>query len=327
MLACCSVPSNSARSSVSTADAAIMEYSIAPLVQAEWKPLPWVRSLMGFRAERFSFDVRNRGGTEGPEGRDVDWIGLPNASFVIAAFTPGAPLESSLPALRDTELFLNYGRGFHSNDAHDVVANPREPTLPGASGYEVGIRTQLAEGVELAVSYWWLNLERELVFVGDAGGTEVSPASKRRGIEAVARWSILSWLELDASAAYSRARFVNGGIVAQAPRFVLGSSLTGHHEPTGLAAQLSVRSLGERYGLEDDYGTRLHGYTVVDLGGSWTHENLQLSLVLANLFDTDWESSEFFYESRLPGEAAGVNDFHFTPGIPRSLSARVKYSF
>lgn len=304
-----------------------MEYSIAPLVQAEWKPLPWVRSLMGFRAERFSFDVRNRGGTEGPEGRDVDWIGLPNASFVIAAFTPGAPLESSLPALRDTELFLNYGRGFHSNDAHDVVANPREPTLPGASGYEVGIRTQLAEGVELAVSYWWLNLERELVFVGDAGGTEVSPASKRRGIEAVARWSILSWLELDASAAYSRARFVNGGIVAQAPRFVLGSSLTGHHEPTGLAAQLSVRSLGERYGLEDDYGTRLHGYTVVDLGGSWTHENLQLSLVLANLFDTDWESSEFFYESRLPGEAAGVNDFHFTPGIPRSLSARVKYSF
>ena len=310
-----------------TSDDAIMEYSIAPLVQAEWKPLPWVRSLMGFRAERFSFGVKNRGGVEGPEGHDADWIGLPNASFVISAFEPGAPLESSFGPLRNTELFLNYGRGFHSNDARDVVANPREPTLPGASGYEVGLRTQLAENVELAVSYWWLNLQREIVFVGDEGVTETSPSSRRQGIEAAGRWAILDWLALDVSAAYSRARFANGDIVPQAPRFVFGSSLTGRHDPTGLAAMLSVRSLGQRYALEDDYGTRLHGYTVVDLGGSWTYRSFELALVLANVFDTDWESAEFYYESRLPDEPAGVNDFHFTPGIPRSLTARVKYSF
>ena len=55
----------------------------------------------------------------------------------------------------------------------------------------------------------------------------------------------------------------------------------------------------------------------------------ELRAVLANLFDTDWESAEFYYESQYPafGETAPVADFHFTPGIPRSLYVTATYSF
>jgi hypothetical protein len=310
-----------------TTDDAIYEYSIAPLVQMEWRPLPWTRSLLGFRAERFDFDVKNRGGTTGPQGHAADWVALPKASFVLSPFGAAGPLESGIPSLRATELFLNYGIGFHSNDARDVVEDPRGSTLPRAAGYEVGVRTRLAEQLDVAVSYWWLNMENELVFIGDEGTTEMKPRSRRRGVEAIATWSILDWLYLDASLAYSVARFENGDPVAQAPRFVAGTSLVASHEPSGLSADLSLRSLGERYALEDDDSIRLHGYTVVDFGAAWTRGPFKLTAVIANVFNTDWESSEFYYESRLaPGEPV-IEDFHFTPGVPRSLNVRARYSF
>ena len=313
---------------LATADDRIREYSVAPLIQLEWQPLPWMRSLLGFRAERFSFNVRNRGGTEGPEGHDADWIGLPKTSLVLAPFSADAPLAQSALPLRSTELFLNYGRGFHSNDARDVIADPRANTLPAASGYEIGLRTRLAENVDVAMSYWWLNLENELVFVGDEGVTEISPRSKRRGVEAVGHVGLTDWLDFNVELAYSVSRFTNGDPIAQAPRMVFSSSLVGHH-PSGLSGSILVRSQGERYGLEDDRSVRLHGYTVVDLGASWRRGPLELRAVLANVFDTDWESAEFYYESQYPsaGETAPVADFHFTPGIPRSVYFTATYSF
>jgi len=311
-----------------TADDRIREYSVAPLIQAEWQPLPWVRSLLGFRAERFGFNVKNRGGVEGPSGHDADWMALPKSSLVLAPFSADAPWPQAFLPLRSTELFLNYGRGFHSNDARDVVADPRGNTLPAASGYEIGVRTRLAENVDLAVSYWWLNLENEIVFVGDEGVTEPSQRSKRRGVEAVGHVGLTDWLDLNVELAYSVARFVNGDPIAQAPRMVFGSSLVAHH-PSGFSGQVLVRSLGERYGLEDDRSVRLHGYTVVDLGASWRRGPFELRAVLANVFDTDWESAEFYYESQYPGagETAPIGDFHFTPGIPRSVYVTATWSF
>ncbi|MGH8311557.1 MAG: hypothetical protein ACRETX_17405, partial [Steroidobacteraceae bacterium] len=122
-------------------------------------------------------------------------------------------------------------------------------------------------------------------------------------------------------------RFTNGARVAQAPRLVAGTSLIARHDPTGLAADLSLRSLGSRYGLEDDPSVRLHGYTVMDIGASYQRGPFELRAVLANVFDTDWESAEFYYESQFGFDDAPVEDFHFTPGIPRSLYVTFSYSF
>ena len=104
----------------------MVETSLAWFGELEVIPLPWVRTVVGLRAEEFWFDVNHRGGTVPPaEGDEHEGLLLPKANLILRPFGPDAPLASELGPLRDFELFLNYGKGFHSNDARDVVAADR----------------------------------------------------------------------------------------------------------------------------------------------------------------------------------------------------------
>jgi hypothetical protein len=311
------------------ADDEVRETSLAGFVSAEVVPLPWVRFLGGLRIEGFRYGVQNQRETmtgARPSGHATEDVYLPKANLVLAPFSELGPRPVRTEAVRSLEIFLNYGIGFHSNDARDVVANPQDETLPSADGYEVGLRTRVLDSFDVAVSYWWLDLERELVFVGDEGTTEVSPPSRRRGLELAARLELLTWLYADAALSWSSAAFENGDAVPQAPRLIGKAALRADH-PSGLAAELSFRAFGRRYAVEDR-SERLSGYGVLDLGVRYRRGSWELSLTFENLTNAEWRQSEFYYTSRLPSEpAAGVDDFHFTPGNPRNVQLGVRRYF
>src|SRR2546422_8755388 len=82
-----------------------------------------------------------------------------------------------------TELFANFGTGFHSNDARSVVADRTETALPTARGYEFGVRSKVIPRTEVSLTYCVLHLASELVFVGNEGATEARAPSHREGIE------------------------------------------------------------------------------------------------------------------------------------------------
>ena len=237
--------------------------------------------------------------------------------------------------VRDFELFLNFGKGYHSNDARDVVAEPTEPTLASAYGWEMGARTRFFDRLDVAAAYWWLNLEREFVFVGDAGTTEQKPRSRRRGVEVAAELEILEWLFWQGSLGYSSGEFVGardgadalpGREIPQAVRFIADTGLVARH-PSGLSAELSYRTLGQRYGTEDPSTKRLRSWAVWDAAVRYRRGPFEIGLILENLGDTHWESAEFFFESQLAGEAAGVEDLHFVPGNPRNARVVLAYHF
>ena len=92
---------------------------------------------------------------------------------------------------RSTELYVNAGTGFHSNDARGttitvdpVSGEPADRVTPlvRARGAEVGVRTVAIRALQ-PPSGWTLGLDSELVFVGDAGTTEASRPSRRTGVE------------------------------------------------------------------------------------------------------------------------------------------------
>jgi len=307
-------------------DDEVDETSAALYGEAELLPLPWVRWVLGLRLEHFWFTSKDRSGLGRPEGAVTDFVVLPKANLILRPFGPDGPAPSELGMLHHLELFVNYGKGFHSNDARDVVANPRDVTLPTAHGWEVGLRTRVAERLDVALAHWWLELQRELVFVGDAGTTEVRPRSSRRGVEVSAELEILPWLYLQGDLAYSNAEFDDGGKVPQAPRLVATAALLARH-PSGLAAELRYKTLGERYATEA-IRPRLRSWAVWDFVGRYRWQRFELSLTVENLFDSDWESAEFFFASRLPGEPAeGVEDLHFVPGYPRHVRVALAYRF
>jgi hypothetical protein len=69
-----------------------------------------------------------------------------------------------------------YGIGFHSNDARVVVQNNGKQVLPTAIGTDVEQFGNLSK-VNVNSALWYLYLQQEFVYVGDAGIIE--PSGKR----------------------------------------------------------------------------------------------------------------------------------------------------
>nr|MDQ3625048.1 TonB-dependent receptor [Verrucomicrobiota bacterium] len=123
-----------------------------------------------------------------------------------------------------TELYLNGGFGFHSNDARGVITGEGVPVQPAdplvrTKGAEIGIRTTALPGLQSSLSFWYLDIDSELLFVGDAGTTEASRPSRRFGIEWANYYNPTPWLTIDADFAWSQARFRKCGGGAAHPRF------------------------------------------------------------------------------------------------------------
>src|SRR3954451_385143 len=76
-------------------------------------------------------------------------------------------------------------------------------------GGELGFRTQIVRHVERSVAIWLLRQDSELLFTGDAGTTEPSRPTRRKGIEWINTYRPLSWLLFDAQFSYSEARFTD----------------------------------------------------------------------------------------------------------------------
>ena len=308
-------------------DAEIRESGVGIYAQEEVSPFKWLRLVGGIRADYFGFDVTDRlrilpdtassSAGQATSGARSASIFSPKANAIIGPFF-------------STELYLNYGQGFHSNDARGVVERPGGVTpLTKAIGYEIGLRNYSIPRVDLAASLWKLDLRSELVWVGDEGVTEARGPTERLGIDAEARVKMLSWLWADADLTLSRATYTenagNADAVALAPIATFAGGLSARH-PVGLQGSLRMQQIADRPATEDKSLTA-EGFLVVNLGLGWRLKNVEVNLSLANLFDTEWREAQFANESRLAGEAEPVTDIHFVPGAPFQAQGGVRVYF
>ena len=72
----------------------------------------------------------------------------------------------------------------------------------------------------------------------------------------------------------------------------------------------------------EDYSVTAKGYTVADLSINYTQKKYEVGVAVENLFNTEWNETQFDTETRLKNEPAPVSEIHFTPGVP--FFARLK---
>ncbi|HEY9192072.1 MAG TPA: TonB-dependent receptor, partial [Methyloversatilis sp.] len=286
---------------------------------------PWLRSVAGLRADHFDFDVASSIAQNAGSARDH--IVSPKLSLIAGPW-------------QQTECFLNYGYGFHSNDARGttarVTAKTGQPVSPvdalvRTKGGEVGLRTEFVAGLQSSLAVWTLKLDSELLFVGDAGDTEPNRASRRSGVEWNNRWKASPWLLFDLDLAFSRARFTEDDpagnhVPGAAGRVVaLGASVSDAGPWFG---HVQLRHFGPRPLVEDN-SQRSASTTLVNLRvGYRVSRDLRLALDVFNLFGSRASDIDYYYTSRLRGEAAaGVDDRHFHPVEPRNFRLTLMASF
>ena len=277
-----------------------------------------LRAELGVRADFFQFGVSDRAGADNS---------VSGPSRAVSLISPKLNLAFDLDD--HTTLFADAGTGFHSNDARDVVAaRAGEHVLPRAVSAEIGMRRSWTGG-SLALSAWRLDLQSELVWSGDAGGTEASGRTSRVGADAEARVRLEPWLWAEADLSLAHGRFVDEprGMdrVPLAPTLVASGGLVAR----GLGAfdgSLRVRHVSSRAANEDASVTAL-GHTVWETSAGWNWRHARAFATVDNLFNIRWNEAQFATTSRLRGESAAVTELHFTPGAPRSVQLGVEYRF
>ena len=293
-------------------------------VESRWRP--WFRSVLGVRADAYTFDVASDRSEN--SGRSAAGIVSPKASLVFAP-------------TRTAELYLSGGLGFHSNDARGttITVDPASGTparrvdpLVRSRGAEIGLRASPFDGLRSTVSLWTLDLGSELLFVGDAGTTEPSAASRRRGVTFANFYRAGTSLTLDADLSFAHARF--GGVPVSASRIpgalehVVAGGVTWTSARRGPYGALRVRHFGA-YPLTEDNSARARASTLVNADAGYRlASGVRLQVTMLNLLNGRAEDIEYFYTSRLQGEpAGGVDGVHAHPVEPRQLRLAVEWGF
>jgi outer membrane receptor protein involved in Fe transport len=275
-------------------------------------------------------------------------------------FCPKASLIFS--PYRNVDLFVNFGQGFHSNDARDVVLGAKinelsqlwkkqglsddeianrlrdynfDPemqntgTLPKATAGEIGMRSTFYNKLHLSLSGWYLYLEKEFVYSGDGGTTELSNATHRLGFDAEIRWSVLPWLWADADISASKGTIedlpAGENFIPLAPTFTASGGISILRDQ-GFSGALRIRHLNDRPANEDN-SIIATGHTLINASLAYTLKRLTFTINGENLLNSEWNEAQFATETRLKGENSSITELCYTPGNPRNFQFSVAYKF
>lgn len=317
-----------------------------------------VRFVWGLRHDFFTFSKDDKAGSS------LDSInnGLPHASGTSfqSVFSPKANVIIS--PRRNLNIFINFGQGFHSNDARDVIIGAKvaelsnswkneglsssqidnrlirnnfDPdmrnigTLPKATAGEIGIKTKVLNKLHLSFSGWYLYLNKEYVYSGDGGTTELSNPTERKGIDLEGRLPIYSWLWADVDLSYAKGAIKNlpegQNHIPLAPTFFATGGISVIRDQ-GLSAAIRFQHLNNRPANEDNSVVAL-GHTLINACLSYKYHQTTFAINGENLFNTNWNEAQFATETRLKGEHQGKTDLCFTPGNPRNFQFSLSYRF
>lgn len=270
----------------------------------------------GLRLDYFTFDYEDLLSEFYDSKSENKALLSPKLNFIYAA----AP---------NTQFFLKTGLGYHSNDSRVVTAQSGEQILPTAFSTDLGTVLKPTDKLVINAALWSLFLQQEFVYVGDAAIVEPSGKTARHGIDFGLRYQIADWLYFNTDVNYTVARSTEEpdgqDFIPLAPDLTSAGGFTVNNLG-GFSGGISYRYIKDRPANEDN-SIVAEGYFVTDLNLNYNCDNWTFGLIVENLFDVDWNETQFATESRLFNEADSVEEIHFTPGVPFFLRGKVSVRF
>ena len=282
-----------------------------------------LRGHIGIRQDFYDFDVDASLQENSGSDSETHWIPSLGAAYAVTD---------------TTEVYVNWGKGFHSNDVRGKTIRVDPITLlpvdtvdlfVDQEGAEIGIRTEPWSDLHISMTYFWLESDSELLFVGDTGSTEPSDGSKRSGFETNIFWNLSDFWTIDLLATIVDSEFKNVeshlNAIPNAHGRVIGAGIT-YVNLDNWTASLRIRHFGDA-ALTEDNSQRHESTTLFNLGISYDFGSVETGVELINLFDAQDIDIAYWYASQLPDETEPVEDIHFHPTDPFSVRASLRWKF
>lgn len=270
----------------------------------------------GLRLDYFKFDYVNLL-TETYDSQSQDKLFL------------GPKLNILYAASNDVQLFGKTGIGFHSNDTRVVVANSGEDILPAAYSADLGAIIKPTDKLVLNAALWSLFLEQEFVYVGDAAIVEPSGKTRRIGADFGFRYQLTDWMYANADINYTLARSTEEpegqDYIPLAPDLTSSGGIS-FTDIGNFSGGINYRFIKDRPANEDN-SIVAEGYFITDLNLNYAWNNWTFGVIVENLFDQQWNETQFATESRLFNEPNSFEEIHFTPGTPFYLRGKISVVF
>lgn len=304
----------------------VKELSLSAYYDGSLKVTESVRANFGARVDYYDFDVDSD--LEVNSGSADEVLVSPKLNLV---YTP----------TNSSEYYLSAGYGFHSNDARGttITVDPSDGVTPVESvdllvrslGYEVGVRHHWTERSNTSISLWALELDSELLYVGDAGNTEASRPSERYGIELANYFALNNGFSIDLDLAFTDAGYSDsspdGDEIPGAIESVGSVGISYRTPEQPWFGSIRYRYFSDRPLIEDGSVTS-DDFESVNLKIGYEAESWSVSLDLLNAFDSKDHDITYYYGSRLPNEpAGGVEDIHYHIIEPRTIRMNLSYLF
>jgi len=283
------------------------------------------RSVVGLRGDVYHYDVDST--LAANSDTRADGIASPKLSLV---FGPWAK----------TEVYVQGGLGFHSNDGRGATTTidpvdgvtpvQRADPLVQTYGAELGIRTLAIDGLQSTLSVWWLDIDSELLFVGDAGATEASRPSRRYGVEWANFYNVTKNLTLDADFSLSHSEFRNndpaGDHIPGSIESVISAGIT-YRNDCGFFGSVRLRYFGPRPLIEDDSvrspeTIMLNAQVGYQFNKTWT-----ATVEVLNVLDRKDHDISYYYESQTTPGGTPAEEVHFHPVEPIQVRAALTARF
>lgn len=293
----------------------ISETNLAAWLEEDIQWSRWLRTIAGLRMDFFGFNVSdlaapNVPGSINTSGTRQELVPSPKASVI---FTPW----------RSLDIYLNFGMGFHSNDARISVIPDTLRTMDGSKiqvlpkfyAGEVGLRYSYGQYFTAATALWASYLENEITLDQDVGQFSPGDPTQRLGVDFEVRARPWKWLYIDYDIAYAHSTSVpdhgNGGEIALAPKLYMtgGISYLGTGKMAGLRARFGMRYLSgnpmfdtnspEYMALAATHPNQVIGqdYVIFDLSANYRHRWFEAGFNIQNLFNATWREAQFGNES------------------------------
>lgn len=339
--------------------AEVQQRNIYGFAQEQFNISKRFKIIAGLRGDYFTFNVNDLLGN----AYTVDSTGLPHASGYSQNAMLNPKLNFNYKLFDNIDIFINSGSGFHSNDARANIIGEKakelekimkdkgysstqidsillsynfDPALlhstplPRATGGELGLRMRLFNNrLHLGVAMWYLYMEKEFVYVGDGGTTELSDPTERKGVDFESRYMIKPWLWADIDLCVSEGIIKNlpdgENYIPLAPTVTSTGGISIVH-PSGIEASLRYKMIADRPGNEDNSVTA-YGYQIFNAYIAYKYKQFKVFGTIENILDSEWNEAQFSTETRLQNELTPVTELCYTPGNPRNLRFGISFEF